>query len=171
MAAVDEALRVVVLQPDDWQLLRTLRLAALAHDGERFAGSLADESAHDADHWRELLATETWCLLMADDEPVGVLAVHAPYLPEYDCWISSVWVGPTRRGEGLLRRLIDWVVGQADDRGWHRLGLGVWADNAPAVAAFERLGFVTVGEPTPSDRFPGKEYVVMRRTVPGEDRT
>jgi len=51
----------------------------------------------------------------------------------------------------------------AQDRDWKIQGLGVWIDNYSAIAAYEKLGFVKMGEDTPSTRQPGKFYQRMIR--------
>jgi ribosomal protein S18 acetylase RimI-like enzyme len=59
--------------------------------------------------------------------------------------------------------MMKYVDEHAHDKGWQRHGLGVWVDNHPAIAAYERLGFVTMGEPTLSNRIANKFYIRMIR--------
>ncbi len=55
-----------------------------------------------------------------------------------------VHLGHWRRGHGeaLLRALIDWAVAQP---GAHKIELLVRAENAPAIALYEKLGFIIEG--------------------------
>ena len=60
--------------------------------------------------------------------------------------VVRVLLDPARRGEGLGRPLVAAATAYASALGMSRLGLNVFADNAAAVRAYERLGFADVGE-------------------------
>lgn len=49
------------------------------------------------------------------------------------------------RGRGLGRRLIEAAMAQARERGFVRIELGVRADNRPAIALYEKVGFAREG--------------------------
>jgi len=49
------------------------------------------------------------------------------------------------------------------DKDWKVQGLGVWTDNFSAIATYENLGFVKMGEDMASTRKPGKFYQRMIR--------
>jgi ribosomal protein S18 acetylase RimI-like enzyme len=78
-------------------------------------------------------------------------------------WIGGCWSSPQYRGVGLLKAMISYVDKDAQEKGWQRQGLGVWEDNYPAIAVYERLGFVAMGEPKPSTRVADKFYIRMIR--------
>jgi ribosomal protein S18 acetylase RimI-like enzyme len=59
--------------------------------------------------------------------------------------------------------MFKFVDEHAQEKGWQRQGLGVWEDNYSAIAAYERIGFVTMGEPKPSTSVAGKFYIRMIR--------
>jgi ribosomal protein S18 acetylase RimI-like enzyme len=59
--------------------------------------------------------------------------------------------------------MFDFLDHRAVERGWQRHGLGVWMDNFSAIAAYEKLGFVSMGEAQESTRKPGKFYQRMIR--------
>lgn len=79
------------------------------------------------------------------------------------CWIGGCWTDPAYRGVGALRVMFDYLDLHAANRGWQKQGLGVWQDNYGAIAAYEKLGFVAMGEPQESSRKPGKFYQRMIR--------
>ncbi len=56
-------------------------------------------------------------------------------------WISSVYVVPSARQQGILRALIDHVQLAAKEAGALQLKLQVDRHNASAKAAYHRLGF------------------------------
>jgi RimJ/RimL family protein N-acetyltransferase len=60
--------------------------------------------------------------------------------------LGRVVVDPAQRGRGIGAALVRAAQRAAfDDLGVHRLGLGVFAHNATAIALYERLGFVREG--------------------------
>lgn len=75
----------------------------------------------------------------------GRVARGAGHVPGDQDWvgISDVWVSPARRRQGLatvvLAAMLDWAA----ERGATTAFLQVRGDNTAAVAAYERLGFVT----------------------------
>jgi GNAT superfamily N-acetyltransferase len=79
------------------------------------------------------------------------------------CWVGGCWTDPNHRGLGALRAMFTYLDQQADIRDWSKQGLGVWIDNYSAITAYEKLGFVAMGEPQESTRKPGKFYQRMIR--------
>jgi RimJ/RimL family protein N-acetyltransferase len=162
------AVRAAVVGSDEWLVARALRLAALAESPDAFAGDLAAELSADETEWRTRLAADTWIAGRVGGEALGVLALTAPYARhDADGWIHSWWVAPAARGRGLARAMLALIDAQARARGWSRLGLGVWAENAEAISAFAAMGFMAQ-EPRPSSRYAGRHYVAMLRDVPRE---
>jgi GNAT superfamily N-acetyltransferase len=60
-----------------------------------------------------------------------------------DCWLEDVFVRESARGTGVGRALVAEALSHARSRGCHRIELDVQADNAPALALYERSGFST----------------------------
>jgi ribosomal protein S18 acetylase RimI-like enzyme len=152
---------VLVLKPDDWQLWRTLRLAALEEAPEAFSSTLSDWSGSgDTEHrWRARLAQVPLNLaLTVDGEPVGMVSATAPGV-DGEVEVISLWVAPAGRGRGVGDEAIRQVATWAQDQ---HLGcdlvLSVKTDNRSARALYERHGFLDDG-PSPDD--PGERR--MRR--------
>jgi RimJ/RimL family protein N-acetyltransferase len=156
---------VVALTQDDWETLRELRLSALAESPQWFAATLEEETAFDEDEWRRELRVGTWCAAVLDDRPIGLMGVTPTDRHDCDCWLHGSWVEPRFRHHGVTRLMLAWLDGVARQRGWQRIGLGVWPENTPAIAVWERLGFVAHGGPLPSSRRPGQLYLAMRREL------
>jgi ribosomal protein S18 acetylase RimI-like enzyme len=57
--------------------------------------------------------------------------------------ITDVWVAPGHRRQGLALTVLDGLVGWAAERGARTAYLQTRGDNAPALALYDRLGFVT----------------------------
>ena len=153
---------VEIIHPDDWFRLRAIRLKSLQVNPEAFGGTYEIESAETESEWRKKFEKLDFLIASIDGRDAALMSVE-----ELDgdfgatCWIGGCWSDPAYRGKGLLRAMMNFVDQQ--DKGWQVQGLGVWIDNYSAIAAYEKLGFVKMGEDTPSTRQPGKFYQRMIR--------
>jgi RimJ/RimL family protein N-acetyltransferase len=157
---------VSALDGEDWQVLRALRLSALIGEPEAFVADQDAEGAAGEAQWRQRISDDTWAVARVGGEPIGLMAVSVPDARHAaDGWIHSWWVAPSSRGRGVSRAMLDWTFGLGRARHWSRIGLGVWVDNAAAIAAFTAMGFVGQ-DPRPSSRCAGKHYFAMFRDIP-----
>jgi RimJ/RimL family protein N-acetyltransferase len=62
------------------------------------------------------------------------------------CGVLGMGLLPDWRGQGLGRRLADTALAKAAAIGLERVQLDVYADNARAIALYEKLGFVLEGK-------------------------
>jgi RimJ/RimL family protein N-acetyltransferase len=153
---------VEIIHPDDWFRLRAIRLKSLQVNPEAFGGTYEIESAETESEWRKKFEKLDFLIASIDGRDAALMSVE-----ELDgdfgatCWIGGCWSDPPYRGKGLLRAMMNFVD-QQDSR-WQVQGLGVWIDNYSAIAAYEKLGFVKMGEDTPSTRQPGKFHQRMIR--------
>jgi len=143
-------IKLQVLSPDDWQVWRRLRLAALAEAPYAFGSRLADWQGEGdrPERWRDRLELPGSYNVVAllDDQPVG-MASGVPADEPGVVELISMWVGPAARGRGAGDRLI-----QAVEQ-WARLGqakvlrLSVVQGNEAAERLYQRCGFVGTGVP------------------------
>jgi GNAT superfamily N-acetyltransferase len=157
---------VELLAPDEWQRLRSVRLRALTESGYAFGGTYEAENAEDESSWRLKFEKNDFLIASVNGKDAAMLYIE---ILKGDfgatCWIGGCWSNPKFRGKGLMRALFTYIDRQ--DKDWKIQGLGVWTDNFSAIAAYEKLGFVKMGEDTASTRQPGKFYQRMiRKSVP-----
>jgi ribosomal protein S18 acetylase RimI-like enzyme len=140
------------LTPDDWQLWRGLRRAALAEAPAAFGSTLAEWSGpgDTEERWRTRLSGVPLNLLLTlDGEPAGMVSATSPS-DEGTVELISLWVAPSARGHGVadvaMTRVAEWARSEHSAE----VVLSVRADNDPAIALYRRHGYVDVG-PSPDD--------------------
>jgi GNAT superfamily N-acetyltransferase len=159
---MSQSMKVEIMGPDQWMRVRDIRLRSLQANPEAFGGTFEKESIEDELTWREKFIKNDFLIASVNGHDAAIM-----YIEVLDgdfgatCWIGGCWSEPDYRSKGLLRAIMEFV--DAQDRGWEVQGLGVWTDNYSAIAAYEKLGFVKMGEDTPSSRQPGKFYQRMIR--------
>ena len=155
--------RVRRLEPDDWQLWRDVRLAALADAPYAFGSTLAREQAFDEASWRGWLSRENSMAAAAflDGDPVGVIAGWPPE-GAGGLLLVALWVAPAARGHGAGDALVTEVANWAAEHGYPRVDLRVADGNHAARTLFLRNGFTPTGrrEPLESDPTVGTEFLV-----------
>jgi GNAT superfamily N-acetyltransferase len=155
---------VELLTPDQWQRLRTIRLRALTESEHAFGGTFEAESAEDEISWRSKFEKLDFLIASVDGVDAAMLSVEV-LVGDFGatCWIGGCWSDPQFRGKGLMRALFTFIDQREKD--WKIQGLGVWIDNFSAIAAYEKLGFVKMGDDTESTRKPGLFYQRMIRNL------
>lgn len=145
--------------PDEWAVVRDLRLAALAGSPEAFASTLARERGRGEAEWRSRVALIPWFLAGppgsagAPGPPGGLVAMYpvteatpeGPAHPVAEWHLVSMWVTPALRGSGVADRLVSAVVEHARAAGAGRVTLWVATGNARAVIFYRRMGFRPTG--------------------------
>jgi ribosomal protein S18 acetylase RimI-like enzyme len=135
---------------DDWPLLRTIRLRALQDSPEAFTSEHDLEAHQDERQWRERIRNEVWLLAFersAAAEPVGVIAAtRKPPSSAADHFLSSLWVDPGHRRQGIARSLIQAAVDRLAASGARAISLWVLDGNDAAYMFYEAVGFVFTGD-------------------------
>jgi GNAT superfamily N-acetyltransferase len=136
--------------PDDWPLVRDVRLAALREAPNAFASTYEREIEFAEPDWRRRFhpGSATFLAYLPEVSPAGIAGglEDAPGVVE----LVSMWVAPAARGRGVGEALVSAVADWARDRDVH---LWVTESNMFARALYERCGFVATRErqPLPSD--------------------
>lgn len=148
------ALRECVLGDEE-----ELALVGAATFLETFAGLLEGPDIlahcrvqHAAKQYAAWLSDPKYKLFLAElnGAPVGFVVLSPPDLPVVvttdDIELKRIYLLHRFQGGGLGRRMLEWSVSQARALGRKRLLLGVKADNTVALAFYDRVGFVRIGE-------------------------
>ena len=76
-------------------------------------------------------------------ELVAVAGVHVVSHSEGVAGVGNIFTRPDARGHGLAQTVASAVVSALRQAGIHTIGLNVENTNAPAISAYERIGFRT----------------------------
>lgn len=135
---------------DDWPVLREIRLRALADSPDAFTSDHNLEFGQGERQWRERVRSEIWLLAFdgpAAAEPVGVIAANrVPASSSADPFLSSLWVDPGYRRQGIARSLIQAAVDRVAASGARAVLLWVLDGNDAAHLFYAAVGFVSTGD-------------------------
>ena len=155
--------------PEQWPLLRKIRLRALADAPAAFVTTLAQAQMWTDAQWQSLASREpgTW-VAFADGVPSGMVAAQrsasvggggAGSAAE----LLAFWVAPEQRGRGVGRKLVEAVEAWALGSGVGELHAYVYPSNAAATRFYERLDFRAAVNPfqDPADPHTGSLLLVL----------
>ena len=143
------------LAPDQWPLLKAVRLRALADAPEAFGTTLAQASAWDDARWQEnarrftLLPPATSFLAYADDTPCGMANCFTLQEDSQTAELTAFWVAPQQRGQGIADALVAAIISWAKLQGVTTLQAWVVEDNARALGFYQKFGFEETKERQP----------------------
>lgn len=152
------------LRPELWETHKRIRLAALADAPYAFTTQWADVAARPDQEWEAVTARRA-------SDPNGVTffayvadtpcAMAACIVSELAAEMLAVWVAPHQRHRGVGHALVVYAAAWARGRGASTLIVGVYADNAPAIAFYQRAGFQLTGEERFATRTDHRPILVM----------
>ncbi len=93
--------------PDEWAVLRDVRLRALADAPHAFASTSAREVAFDEREWRARIDRGPWWLARIDGVPVGLVAAFRTDEEPPVAHLVSLWVDPAFRGSAAATSLVE----------------------------------------------------------------
>ncbi|WP_308113817.1 GNAT family N-acetyltransferase [Arthrobacter sp. ISL-30] len=170
--------RIRRLVPQDWALLRDVRLEMIADTPMAYIESLASARRQTETQWQARAGTMSGpdsITLVADDGTegsrfCGLMRVvlrhpHAPGTP-LQAVLSSVYVAPERRGLGLADNLIDAAKEAAVELGAEVLELGVHEENDRAKRFYQRHGFSLNGASRSYPQHKSKRELLMECKLP-----
>lgn len=142
---------VRLLDDDEWQVYREVRLAALKDAPDAFVATFAEESARDEDYWRERMVRAHRIIAErgAGREPVGVVSLGLHDDDPETGEVFGLWTVPTSRGERVARGLVSKAAEKAAEDGLRLLYCWAGSDNASAVGLASSFGFRPTGNRRP----------------------
>ncbi len=151
------------IRPNEWALLRDMRLRALRDAPEAFGQTYENAAAEPELEWRSAARAASsgdrraWFFARADGPAASVATradlgmVQARRRPPDDCLVFSMWVAPEARHLGVGRALIDAAATWARSWGGRRIVLWVTGVNEGAQRFYERVGFRLLSDGTDAE--------------------
>ncbi len=159
------------IQPGEWEIGRSVRLAALRDSPGAFSEIYADAVAMPDDFWRGRAErgaggeTSFSALALADDEPIGMAVGLADQEDSAVAYLAAMWVSPEHRGTHVAPALVDAVVGWAASRGVSTIFAGVLHGNSRAASFYRKAGFAEHKGALPKHPATNGSEVVLSRKV------
>ena len=142
---------IKVLDEQDWQAYRSVRLASLQDSPDSFGSTYELERAFSDEKWRSRLSKSSdlsngamWAALF-DGRFIGLISAVVSREDVDRASVYQMWVSPEYRGEGIGSALIRSVEVWAVELRVKRLELSVTTANTAAVSLYEKMGFVSTG--------------------------
>ena len=160
------AIRIV--QVEEWERARNLRLRALADAPEAFARSLEEEERITESAWREWIAptdSGVWFVEASDDHEFVAMAIGSLDDQSKTAYLFGMWVEPERRRSGIGKSLVETVIEWARARRAVRIELEVNELAEPAVALYQACGFAPTGHSRPLPSDPSATALEMARKI------
>jgi GNAT superfamily N-acetyltransferase len=132
--------------PEDWAVLRDLRLRALSDSPSAFASTYERERLLTDNEWRERLIRQGRVSLIAflGDQPVGIAGGFVDDAGYAE--VVSMWVVPDARGRGVGDALVAEVLRWAREQNVPEARLWVTRGNDVAERLYLRHGFERNGD-------------------------
>jgi GNAT superfamily N-acetyltransferase len=159
------AVSVRRLGPDDYQLVRAIRLRCLREEAASFGSTYEREVAFTDAVWIDRLRPEGNPHYLAeapDGTPAGI-AAGVPDDTDTDVAnLVAMWVDPRARGTGVADELIAAVIRWAEGAGYRAMRLHATEGNVRAERAYQRHGFQRTGRTFPRERDGSTEFEMAR---------
>jgi GNAT superfamily N-acetyltransferase len=152
--------------PDQWDLIREVRLRSLADAPDAFTSPYEREAAFDEETWRSRAVTCQWFVAFDADQPIGIAGGTDGWSTDSsERELVGMWVAPDRRGQGVAALLLSAVIAWARSQGATHLTLGVRQGNEGAMAAYLKMGLEPAGKTVVASGDPTISIEVMRLSL------
>lgn len=145
--------KIVQLKPDDWEVLRDIKLKSLGQEPIAFEDQkegMARYSARTEAEWRGKLdeeASSTVSVFARNGEDYVGTVNGIINIDEKKALIQHMYVDQGYRGRGIGRELLETLIQKLKDRGdIKKAELAVVKDQKPAIQLYKSLGFKEVRE-------------------------
>ncbi len=133
---------------DDWELLREVRMRALADSPEAFIDTVEQAASFPENLWRARATPSRTQACFLCEDGAGMVSCFVAADPA-TVFLVAMWVAPELRGTGQARELVERVVDWARAHGAAHVALSVEPGNERAARLYEKCGFARTDDPPP----------------------
>ncbi|RWA66273.1 MAG: N-acetyltransferase [Mesorhizobium sp.] len=136
-----------LLDPDDVEIFKRIRLEALRAAPEAFASSAADWESLPDEEWRRRLANNPVVVSFQGQEPIGLMGLMRQQASKmaHRATIVMVYLRGSERGGGHAVAMLNLPLDHARALGIRQVELAVSAENPAAMRFYLREGFHQIG--------------------------
>jgi ribosomal protein S18 acetylase RimI-like enzyme len=159
-------MQIRLTSADDWQKLKSIRLASLKKSPNTFGWSYALAAKLTDDEWKERasgLSYPKFFLAFENEKPVGIIGC---VIEKQECCLISMWVEPSSRRLGIAKLLMDELFAHAKKSGYNKVSLMVAPKNKLACQLYSKRGFVFVDVTEPLESNPAILVQKMQASIP-----
>lgn len=142
-------IKVRLLDDDEWQLYREVRLAALQDAPEAFVAGFEDEASRGEAYWRERMIRAHRIVAESEEGPVGVVCLGLHNEDPETGEVFGLWTAPLVRGARVAWGLVSTAAQKAAEDERRLLYFWAGSDNAAAVGFASSYGFRPSAERRP----------------------
>ena len=153
------------ISADDWELMRDVRLAALAEAPDAFGSTYAREVVFGEEQWRGRISDRSVTFFAYTDPVASPAGLAGVYVEDGVADLVSMWVRPGFRGLAIGEALVEAAASWAKARDFRTLYLWVTDTNDAARRLYERCGFTATGEQQPLPSNPALTEIRMSRAL------
>lgn len=136
-----------LLDPDDFEIFKRIRLEALRAVPEAFASSAAEWESLPDEEWRRRLTNTPVVVSFQDREPVGLMGLMRQPASKmaHRATIVMVYLRGSERGGGHAVAMLNLLLDHARALDIRQVELAVSAENQAAMRFYLREGFHEIG--------------------------
>jgi ribosomal protein S18 acetylase RimI-like enzyme len=154
---------IKLLVPDEWRMLRRVRLAALKDSPDSFLATYENERDFDENRWRAEFDRGEWNIALDVGRPVSLLGcTREEEAAPYEWYLEYLWVSPESRHSGVAHRMLINAIERLRALGVRRAFLWVLDGNDAAMRVYRRVGFVSSNYRQPLTARPGRSEERMQ---------
>jgi RimJ/RimL family protein N-acetyltransferase len=162
-------LALKLLDPDDFETFKRIRLEALRAAPEAFASSAAEWENLPDEEWRRRLTNTPVVVSFRGGEPVGIMGLMRQRASKmaHRATIIMVYLRDSERGGGYAVGMLNLLLDHARALGIRQVELAVSAENLAAIRFYQREGFHEIGRIPAGFVHEGREIdeIVMARSL------
>ena len=135
---------IVLLNPSDWSVYKTIQLEALKEDPAAFGASYKEWSSFSDQKWQERPNNPDSRIFIAkdSDKPIGLLGVYFHIVENEE--VADIWgmyVNQGYRKKGIAKMLLSHAFDSIRQKGLKKAQLMVEYNPTPAQHLYKSVGF------------------------------